>query len=68
MTTISKQVFDFARVILPDLFSLGVELYDRHKGNAVAASREITRIRDHGKKLKEADAANRAELDELEKK
>jgi hypothetical protein len=66
--TISRQVFEFARIILPELFSLGVELFERHKGDAAAAAREITRIRDHGKKLRDVDAANRAELDELEKK
>ena len=66
--TISRQVFEFARVVLPDLFALGAELFDRHNGDGAAAAREITRIRDHGKKLKDADAANRAELDELEKK
>lgn len=64
----NRQVFEFARVILPELFSLGAELFQRHKGDAAAAAREITRIRDHGKSLKDADAKNRAELDELEKK
>lgn len=64
----TKQIFDFARVILPELFSLGAELFDRHRGDGAAAAREITRIRDHGKTLRDADAANRAELDELEKK
>lgn len=68
MTTIPRKIFEFARIILPDLFSLGAELFERHNGDASAASREITRIRDHAKKLKEADAANRAELDRLEKK
>lgn len=64
----NRQIFEFARVILPELFSLGVELFDRHRGNPAAAAREITRIRDHLKTLRDADAANRAELDELEKK
>lgn len=67
MTVLGRHIFEFARVILPELFSLGVELFDRHNGDAAAAAREITRIRDHGKRLKDADAANRAELDELEK-
>lgn len=66
--TIPRKVFEFARVILPDLFSLGVELFERHNGDGIQASREITRIRDHGKKLKQTDAANREELDRLEKK
>lgn len=69
-----RQIFDFARIVLPELFNLGADLFDHFKGDSnggkagIAAAREITRIRDHLKTLRDADAANRRELDELEKK
>jgi hypothetical protein len=42
----AQEIFEFTRVILPELVTLGRELYDMFDGNAELALREIKDRRD----------------------
>lgn len=55
----------FVGQLMPSLVELGRDLFERYRGDVVAASAEIRRIRDHGAAFIDADARNRAELERL---
>ena len=52
----------FFAVLLPELSELGRELWRRHKGNVEDAQRELAAIRDHGARLRAAEAEIDARL------
>lgn len=56
---------EFFGKVLQSLIELGHSLAKRHKGDSAAAIREIHRIKDHGADFAKADAANRAELEQV---
>lgn len=55
----------FFAIMLPELSALGRELWKRHQGNVAEARKELTAIRDHGARLRAAEAEIDARLDQL---
>jgi hypothetical protein len=53
----------FFAILLPELSDLARELYRRHQGNADGARAELATIRDHGARLRAAEAEIDSRLD-----
>jgi len=53
----------FFAIMLPELTDLARDLYRRHRGSADAARAELATIRDHGARLRAAEAEIDSRLD-----
>jgi hypothetical protein len=58
----------FMSVLLPVLYDLGRELFERHHGDVEAAKREISRIRNHGEGFQEWEDDLKARLEAIKTK
>lgn len=63
MSRLSKAMFWAA--LLPDLLKLSQLLYKLFDGDAKRARLEVSRIRDHGERLRRAEADLEARLDRI---
>jgi len=53
----------FFAIMLPELSDLARELYQRHRGNPEGAREELAAIRNHGARLRAAEADIDSRLD-----
>jgi hypothetical protein len=58
----------FFTAVLPELTELARELWKRHQGNVADARKELTVIRDHGARLRAAEAELDARLAEVKRR
>lgn len=59
---------EFAKAVTPQVLELVGDLFTRHKGDAEAAKREITRIRDHRERYVSARDVMEDELAKQQRK
>ena len=58
----------FFVALLPELTEIARELFKRHQGNVAQARAELTVIRDHGARLRAAEAEIDARLEQVKKR
>jgi hypothetical protein len=61
-------VIKFVALIMPDLRTLAIKLYERHGGDVAAAKVELRHIGDHGAQLKNFEVEIQRRLDDLKNK